>query len=233
MSPPSDEQLRRLAREILAHDPYARWREGPGLVWRALEAVQRWLGEVAHALWMHVPEGWREALAALWQQLRDALGGLGGHGPPEPWLRVALFVLLGLFVALLAFQLGLALRSVNATSRGPRTRRPGAAPEESLAERARRLAEEGRHLEAAHCAQLAALEILLERRWIELAPCEPNRTLRGRLGGSPLPADLRREFVSLLDRLEEHWFRDRRGGRDLYEAWGRLLARLDALPEAA
>jgi hypothetical protein len=105
--------------------------------------------------------------------------------------------------------------------------------DEDLDALAARLAAEGRHVEAAHCVQLSALALLLDRGWIELGPFEPNRTLRRRLAGSPLPGELAREFVRLLDRLEETWFRDRRAGSDLYDAWRRLRDKLGALPEAA
>lgn len=228
---PSDEELRALAREILAHEPYAEWRQQPGGVWRALADLGRWAGDGVEGLLAHLPAAWRDALAALWDRLRAGLERSVGGGLDEPWVRAVLGLILAAVIGLLVVQLAIALRGSGALPRRA-PRRPGPRAGEPLADAARRLAREGRHLEAAHCLELAALELLLERRWLELGPSEPNRTLRRRLRASRLPGSLGDEFVRLLDRLEEHWFRDRRGEHELYEAWQRLHDRLSALPEA-
>jgi hypothetical protein len=81
--------------------------------------------------------------------------------------------------------------------------------------------------------QLAALQMLLERRFVELARSEPNTTLRRRLSGSSLPEAEKGDFLSLLDRLEAHWFRDREDDRVLYLDWCQLHTRLDALRRRA
>jgi len=99
-----------------------------------------------------------------------------------------------------------------------------------LLDEARQLADVGRYLEAAHCAQLATVELLLERRWLVLERSEPNRTLRRRLNESALPAPERAEFGALLSRLEGRWFRDRVEDRDLFDAWTALHRRLAASP---
>jgi hypothetical protein len=230
---PSDEEIRALAQEILAGEPYARWREGPSAAARALAELGRSVADAAQALWARLPAAWTEYLAGIWERLRAGVQRGVEQGADEPWVRVALAIALGAVVALLVAQIALALRSMRSLP-GPGRRRPGGARvEEDLDNLAARLAAEGRHVEAAHCVQLSALALLLDRGWIELGPFEPNRTLRRRLAGSPLPGELAREFVRLLDRLEETWFRDRRAGGELYDAWRRLRDRLGALPEAA
>jgi hypothetical protein len=98
---------------------------------------------------------------------------------------------------------------------------------------ARALAADGHFLAAAHHVQLAALQMLLERRFVELARSEPNATLRRRLSGSSLPEAEKGDFLSLLDRLEAHWFRDREDDRALYRDWCQLHARLDGLGRRA
>jgi hypothetical protein len=89
----------------------------------------------------------------------------------------------------------------------------------------------GRFVEAAHCAQLASLELLLRKRCLELERSDPNRTLRLRLREARLPAAIRDRFVLLLDRLEGSWFRDRVADRELYSDWRSLHAQIAALPE--
>jgi HEPN domain-containing protein len=96
-------------------------------------------------------------------------------------------------------------------------------------DQARALAGEGHFLAAAHHVQLAALQLLLEGRFVELARSEPNATLRRRLARSSLPESICGDFLALLDRLEGHWFRDRKEDRELYLDWCQLHTRLDAL----
>jgi hypothetical protein len=95
-----------------------------------------------------------------------------------------------------------------------------------FSEEAHALAQAGRYLEAAHRFHLASLELLLRDGALELARHEPNSKLRERLARSALPPDLRSELIRSLDSLQARWFRERRGGRDLYEAWRALHARL-------
>jgi hypothetical protein len=142
---------------------------------------------------------------------------------PLRWLVWA--ALLAIVIAALVL-LTRALRAALIRSNGAVASAAPAAREQSLLGEAERLARLGRFLEAAHCAHLAALELLLQRRWIELTRSEPNRTLRQRLARTALPESERVAFASLLDRLESHWFRDRTGDRELYLAWRGLHARL-------
>jgi hypothetical protein len=225
----SDDQVRSLARELLAREEFAQWRGPPGALEQLRQAVVEWghrLVEWLRGLWQWVPDWMRDAFELVRTVLGDLLRALVGDGPVATPLRWLLgFALLALVVAA-AVVVARSLRDALARAGGPE---PPAGPEgreQSLLGEAERLACSERFLEAAHCAQLAALELLLKRRWIELARSEPNRTLRQRLAKTSLPEAERSEFASLLDRLESHWFRDRTEDRDLYLAWRGLHARL-------
>ena len=76
---------------------------------------------------------------------------------------------------------------------------------------------------------MSALSTLLRGQWVELARSEPNKTLRARLSTADLPPGERGEFLTLLDRLESRWFRDRVEDEQLYRDWHGLHARLIAL----
>jgi hypothetical protein len=228
----SDDQVRALARELLAREEFARWRRPPG----ALEQLRQALFEWSHGavqwlrgLWQWLPDWMRDAIELVRSVFAELLRALVGDGPVATPVRWLLGVALLALVVAAAVVVVRSLRDALARTGGPS---PSAGPEgreRSLLGEADRLACSERFLEAAHCAQLAALELLLKRRWIDLARSEPNRTLRQRLAKTSLPEAERSEFASLLDRLESHWFRDRAEDRDLYLAWRGLHARLAAL----
>ena len=148
----------------------------------------------------------------------------------ELWTRDPLlyWLLLGglaLVAALLLVHVAWAIRAALRMPAPAEARRP-AREEPRLAEEAEGLAGEGRFLEAAQRLQLAVLERLLRARVVELARSDPNAILRRRLGAAPLPETERRELVTLIDRFERRWFRDRGEDPDLYAAWQALHARL-------
>jgi len=75
----------------------------------------------------------------------------------------------------------------------------------------------GHVLEAARRVQLAALDLLLRARVVELGRSDPNRTLRRRLRDAALPEAERGDLLALIDWLEQRWFRDRNEERELYD----------------
>jgi hypothetical protein len=115
--------------------------------------------------------------------------------------------------------------SVAAPARPPR---PADGPPPFL-EEADALARQGMFLEAARRVQLAALDLLLRTRMLELGRSDPNRTLRRRLRDAALPEAERGDMIALIDRLEQRWFRDRSEDRELYDRWRLLHARLGAV----
>src|SRR6266403_795887 len=84
------------------------------------------------------------------------------------------------------------------------------------------LARRGMFLEAARRVQLAALDLLLRARVVELGRSDPNRTLRRRLRDAALPEAERGDLLALIDWLEQRWFRDRNEERELYDRWRSL-----------
>src|SRR6185436_7817442 len=115
----------------------------------------------------------------------------------------------------------------------PTDNKASPASEAKFAQEAQAYAAAGRFLAAAHQMELAVLDLLLQRRVLELTRSEPNRTLRRRLLTALLPEGERAELLSLLDRLERQWFRDRADERGLFDAWWQLYARFERLPERA
>lgn len=218
----SDAEVRDLAREILARGEYARWRKEPGLVSDWLIAISDFLRSLGDWLREHLPS---------W--LEDLLSGLSEPstaGSLDPIVSI-----LGVISLVLVMLLGASLLRTWAGQTTARARDAAlepAEPREDLRARADALARQGRFLEAAHAVQLAALQLLLERRWLALDRFEPNRTLRARLASSPLPESERAGFATLLDALEARWFGDRGEDRGLFDAWCALHTRLSVLGEA-
>ena len=198
---PDDASLRARAREILDRREYAKW--------RALDVdLPRWVTDgIARFL------AWMDGLAASSPLLYGAV--LGG-----------LVLLAGLLLAHVAVSLRAALAG-SATRRSPG---PEGSDRTPFAVEAESLAAEGRYLEAARRLQLSCIETLLGRGVLELRRFEPNATLRRRLESAALPTQERREFASLLRRLETRIFRDRVEDRSLYEAWLSLHRRLAGGP---
>ncbi len=220
----SDDQVRRLAEEILSESRYATFRSLPSGFERLRDQIDEWLAGLRD----FAPD-W---LMASWQWLRDLFRSAWDFvetnnelvlGPAE-WIVGALLVA---FLIVVAVSVG---RSVRATQvEAESTIAQALRARRALLSEADELARAEHFLEAAQRTQLAALQLLLERRWLELARSDPNRTLRLRLERTPLPDSLRARFVGLLDRLESQWFRDRGEDRELYVAWRTLHSEIERL----
>jgi hypothetical protein len=198
-----DESVRSLAREILARDEYARFRP----------LGSEWLERLAHGLARGL-----EWLSGLWVT--------------NPALYLLLLVGLVALAALLGAHVVWSVRrALAAAPPAAPARRPARAPD--LAAEGEALAREGRFLEAAHAMHLACLAALLGAGALELRRHDPNRTLRRRISRAAIPEAARRDFLTLLGRLERRWFRDRSPAdddRELFDAWRRLHARLAPAP---
>lgn len=203
----SDAQIRELAAQILSRPEYADWHAATA---SRLEELVREIG--------HWFQRWMSFTADL------AL-----HRPVLYWL------LLGGLLLVIVLLLAHVIWSIRAAlgARVPEGEKREAEVSSDFAGEADRLAASGRFLEAAHRLQLASIDLLLQRRVLELSRSDPNRTLRQRLRRAALPETERQVLLDLLRRLEQQWFRDRRDDRDLYDAWRALHLRLDALPQAA
>ncbi len=219
-----DEQVRELAREILSRPEYAAHRRPRTRLQELIDGLAEWIRSLGD--W--VPPWMVDLWESFWATVREMFGYALGDDALIVVIRLAVVVLvLGAFTLL-------ALRVI----RDLRERR--AEPEEGALRSdaepgwiadAEVFAREGRFVEAAHSTQVASLQLLLRKRWLELERSEPNRTLRRRLAETSLSDALRDRFVGLLDRLEGRWFRDRVEDRDLYTDWRVLHAEIAALPE--
>lgn len=218
----SDAELRELAREILARKEFARWREEPGAIYDWLVWLSDQLRALSDWVWDYAPD---------W--LSDLFSWLAPRGESE-WMEPFSTIVAALsfvLVVALAVALGRAWRARELLG-GPAPARPAPRLGGDLRGQADALAGDGQFLEAAHAVQLAALQLLIAGRWLELDRFEPNRTLRQRLNGSALPERERSEFVSLIGQLEARWFGDRVEGRVLFDGWCALHERLAALGDA-
>lgn len=194
---PGDDEVRRLAAEIVARDEYG----GPQKVMRGLEAVL-------------------EALQSLLRNL--GLGELADSNPLLYWaIQIGLIALAVLLIAHIVWSLRRALAPTVAP-----TRNPPSSLDADFATEADELARQGRFLEAARRLQLGVLDSLLRGRRLELSRSDANRVLRRRLRDARIGEDERRELLRLLDRFETRWFRDRAEDPDLYRGWRALYARL-------
>lgn len=219
----TDERVRLLADEVLARSRYDAYR-------RPKSALQELVERVAETLRGDWLPDW---LLDAWEAIKSGLlSSLEGLLEDTPLAILARFLLAGAIVAAAAAALAALVRALRGTPVAPDAARPGdrtSGDAVSWIAQAEGLAGAGRFLEAAHCTQLAALQLLLSREWLALGRSEPNRTLRRRLREARLPDSERADFLALLDRLESRWFRDRAEDRDLYGAWRGLHARLEAL----
>lgn len=195
-STPSDDQVRRLAAEILARPEYTRPRDAL----RSLAALSEWLR------WL------------------ERLFGLGSLIETNPLLYfvilAALLLAAAALIAHLVYSIRRALTWATPPARMQTAQGPGFSAEAAV------LARQGRFLEASRRLQLGVLEALLQTRRLELSRSEPNRVLRRRLAEARLDDGERSDLLELLDRFETHWFRDREEDADLYEGWRSLYLRL-------
>jgi hypothetical protein len=218
----SDERVRALADELLARSRYASYRRPKSTLQEWVEALADRLGNVGNWLPDWVGDLWAWIKGTLLQSLEGLLGD-------EPLAILVRFLLAGAVLATSVWIIASAVRTLREGAGGDEA--AGSAPADAGGQgwlaRAEALAGQGRFLEAAHCTQLAALELLLSGEWLALERSDTNRTLRQRLREAPLPDAERSDFLALLDRLESRWFRDRVEDRDLYGAWRGLHARLE------
>jgi HEPN domain-containing protein len=173
---------------------------------------------------------------AVWHDvpwLLSALAWLSGLWRTDPVLYWALLVGLVALAAILLTHAAWAVRRALAVPAPRAPSRPGSAASPPFLEEADVLAERGKFLEAARRVQLAALDLLLRARVVELGRSDPNRTLRRRLHDAALPEAERHDLLALIDRLERRWFRDRHEDRELYDRWRRLHVRLGAVLKLA
>ena len=209
----TDERVRALADEVLARSRYAAYRRPKS----QLQELPDWLRD-------------------SWEAVkRGLLGSLEGLLNDTPLALLARFLLATVIVVAVAAVMAALVRALRASPVAADAAEPdarGSVDEASWIVQAEGFAGAGRFLEAAHCTQLAALQLLLSREWLALERSEPNRTLRRRLREARLPDTERVDFLALLDRLENRWFRDRVEDRDLYGAWRGLHARLETLAQA-
>jgi hypothetical protein len=160
------------------------------------------------------------------------LAWLTGLWKTNPVLYYAMLVGLTAVALLLLAHVGWAVRRALALPAPARPPRADTAPPPFL-EEADALARRGMFLEAARRVQLAALDLLLRARVLELGRSDPNRTLRRRLRDATLPEAEREDLLALIDWLEQRWFRERSEERALYDRWRSLHARLGAVLKAA
>ncbi len=223
------ERARALAQEILERPEYARHRADPSVLQEWIDSFAAWLGSTWDALAGLVPDWVTDIWEAFWSGLGGLVNLLIGSDGSVAVLRLVL-------AAAVLGAIGILVHRVLREARARAAELPEVEGDASragprLIDEADRHAGEGRFLEAAHCIQLAALQVLLRKKRLELERSDPNRTLRRRLADAPVPATLRDRFLALLDRLEGQWFRDRIDDRDLYGDWRALHAQIEALPE--
>src|SRR5437867_8249692 len=172
---------------------------------------------------------------AFWHDtpwLVSFLAWLSGLWETDPVLYGAMLVGLTAVALLLLAHVAWAVRRALALPAPARPPRPDTAPPPFL-EEADALAQRGMFLEATRRVQLAALDLLLRARVLELGRSDPNRTLRRRLRDATLPEAERGDLLALIDWLEQRWFRERSEERELYDQWRSLHARLGAVPRPA
>ena len=155
----------------------------------------------------------------------DFLEALRISSPLIYWgILAGLLLVSAVLLAHVAWTVRIALRMPRAEARGPQSPSgPG------FLEQAESLARQDRFLEAARRVELAALELLLRRRVIELSRSDPGRALREQVRCSGLPEAERSSLVALQRRLEAGLFRENKADRSLYRAWRDLYRRLETV----
>ena len=158
------------------------------------------------------------------RQLIEWLSSLWVTNQPLFWLITGISVLL---LVLIVVHLVWTIRFGMAT-RPPATLPAPAANASRFADEARRLAEQGRFLDAARALQLGTIEILVRKGHVRLGRGDANATFRRRVREAPLGDGLREELVALIARLERSLFRDRDEDETLYRSWQHAYAQVDA-----
>jgi hypothetical protein len=169
-------------------------------------------------------EAWWLHLESALLRLQSWVAGL------DSWLYAIILGGLVLLLALLIFHIVWSLRAAFGTA-STAHHRAANTQATALDVQARRLAEEGYFLDAAHQMHLACIDRLLREGVLELYRHDPNRTLRKRLRATSMSEDLKTAFISLLERLERRWFRDHAedpSDRELYDEWRNLHERIES-----
>jgi hypothetical protein len=195
----SDEEIRRLAGELLSGEEYARYRFDE--------------------------EAWLAFFDRLARGLDSLLAWFDGLRVESPLLYGSAVVVLTLVAVALLAHVAWSIRAA-LRAPAPDDEPAVAGPRRDLALEAARLASEGRFLDAARRLEHACLDELMAQGAIELARGDANRVLRRRLTDAPLPEPRRRELLGLLDRLESRLFRDPVEDAELYRGWRGLHAQL-------
>jgi hypothetical protein len=195
----SDEEIQRLAGELLSGDEYARYR----------------IDE----------EAWLAFFDRLARGLDSLLAWFDGLRIESPLLYWSALVALALVAVVLLAHMAWSIRAALRAS-APDDERAVAGPRRDLVDEAARLAAQGRFLDAARRLEHACLDELMAQGAIELARGDANRVLRRRLADAPLAEPRRRELLGLVDRLESRLFRDPVDDAELYRGWRRLHAQL-------
>jgi hypothetical protein len=207
-----DEEARLAAKEILSAPEFMRWKTD----------YQAWLRLIDHLAalvpdWVFEAIDWiGDAIDAVFRWLAGFLEMFGVFGEANEivgWLGVCLLVA-SLIVLGRSWQ-----RRVEVAVRAPAQRHDAARDHAEAMTGARRLAQSGHYLEAAHRVQLATLALLIELDWLELARSDPNQTLRDRVRASALPGEEGQHLIALVDRLETLWFNEPEEDRGLFEDW--------------
>ena len=195
----SDEEVRRLAGDLLSREEYARYR----------------IDE----------EAWLAFFQRLTRGLDSLLAWFDGLRIESPLLYWSALIALALVAIALLAHVAWSIRAALRAG-APDDARAAAGPRRDLVDEAARLASEGRFLDAARRLEHACLDELMAQGAIELARGDANRVLRRRLSDAPLPEPRRRELLGLLDRLESRLFRDPIDDAELYLGWRRLHTQL-------
>ncbi len=198
----SDQQVRELATEILSQPEYARFR-------------------------YRDPEwpAWVRAIIDQIDALLASIGRIYVESPAAYWALVLGLLLIS--VALFAHVIYSVRRALAMVP--PADEAHGVEGYVDLARRADEAAYAGGYLDAARYLQLASIELLVKRGWLELARSEPNPVLRERLAQSALAPELEDAMHDLVDRLEVGQFRDHAAGQALYHDWRQLYGQLNDL----
>ncbi len=193
-----DDEIRRLAAEILTREEYADFR-GDLAAWEAVFEFFRGFPEWAESLRIASP-------GLFWLMMLGLLATAG----------------------LLLLHTGWTLRAALSAPPPETATEIRRLATKSLLARAEELAHEGDFLEAARHVQLATLERLLDRGVIDLSRSETNRVLRERLHSAHLPPEQLEALLEALTRLEAALFREPKNDPALYESWLGLYSRLSA-----
>ncbi|MCG8590955.1 MAG: hypothetical protein MJE66_16820 [Proteobacteria bacterium] len=221
-------QIRELAQEILAGPEFAHWQRDPSWLAEQLARLGAFVRDVIEWLRSLLPAEVVGLWELFWFGVRELVAWIlrlaTGDGPATWIFWLGLVGLAFVGVVWLAQRLE-RVREASADHSAP----DALAEARRWLDEAEVLARAGQRLEAAHRVQLACLEVLIERGWLQLERSDPNRTLRDRIHRSPLPAAEQRALVALVDRLESRWFRDRAEESGLYDDWRALHGRLEEL----